>query len=314
MKNKNHDKKKLPKKLLACAISITVLTQVPSAYADELNQENEEIVEKTQDDQAISENQGDEKIKEDIEVKDQDREDVETDLEISPEEKPQANKAENVENPEDNKNDTKDEEVIEWEKTSAEGEEVTEVIKDGTRYNKLESNKNNDNEKNIFNQENILEDNYKNLEQGPQIDDSKAQYDTIKSDDLTATIDKVFPRIKEYSYKGQKFLANQNFTDTLKVNGLEVKPQVSYEKLSENEAKYRLDIKDEENYIDAILDLRMKILENQVHFDIVDIKNNNNIKGGDVIDNPKLLLSTIDFRDNFLASVSSSEEIGRAHV
>ena len=454
MKNKNHDKNKLPKKLLACAISITVLTQAPIAYADELNQESKEIVEKNQKDKAINENKDEKNIEKDLENKEDDQayENNENDLDISPEKKPEVNKAENSEEKlEENKNDTnkESEEIIEWEKTSNKGEEVTEVIKDGTRYNKLESNKNNDNglntsnyskdnlqtdpkgntnfnvdfideseknksrfgvflhhkdnnnnifvgydnlgwfweyklngegtwlqgqrvptpdpgEKNslsislksdgqlnatnngesvfdttnipneVFNellnnrnivlkagtygsdttkvlvktddQENVPEDSDKKLEKGPQIDDSMADYDTIKDGDLEATIDKVFPRIKEYTYKGHKFLANQNFTDTLKVNGVEVRPEVSYEKVSENEAKYRLDIKDEENYIDALLDLRMKILKNQVHFDIVDIKNNNNIKGGDVIDNPKLLLSTIDFRDNFLVSVSSSEE------
>ena len=139
-------------------------------------------------------------------------------------------------------------------------------------------------------------------------DSSKAVYDTIESKEMKATIDTLFPRVKEYSYKGKTFKANVNFTDTLNINGIKVKPDVKYEKISANEAKYTLTIKDDANYINAILDVRMKILDNQLHFNIVNIVNNNNIKGGSTIDNPKKLITTIDFKDNFLASVSSSEE------
>ena len=157
------------------------------------------------------------------------------------------------------------------------------------------------------NQENIKAQE-KPIEKADEADDSKAVYDTIESKEMKATIDTLFPRVKEYSYKGKTFKANVNFTDTLNINGIKVKPDVKYEKISANEAKYTLTIKDDANYINAILDVRMKILDNQLHFNIVNIVNNNNIKGGSIIDNPKKLITTIDFKDNFLASVSSSEE------
>ncbi|MSS77448.1 YSIRK signal domain/LPXTG anchor domain surface protein [Anaerococcus sp. WCA-380-WT-2B] len=157
------------------------------------------------------------------------------------------------------------------------------------------------------NQENVKEEE-KIFEKGAKIDDSKAIYDSIEADDIKASIDTLFPRVKEYSYKGKTFKANPNFADTLTINGVEVKPNVKYEKISRNEAKYTLSIKNEEFFIDTILDVRMKVLKNQLHFNIVDIVNNNNIKAGETIDNPQKLISTIDFKDNFLASVSSKDE------
>ncbi|MDD7044930.1 MAG: endo-alpha-N-acetylgalactosaminidase family protein, partial [Peptoniphilaceae bacterium] len=157
------------------------------------------------------------------------------------------------------------------------------------------------------NQENVKEEE-KIPEHSDPVNDSEAIYDTIASEEMTAVIDTVFPRVKEYHYEGQKFSANVNFTDTLQINGIDVKPDVTYEKIAPNEAKYILEVKDEEHFINAVLDVRMKILENQLHFDIVDIINNYNIDGGDIIDNPLKLISFIDFGDNFLASVSSDDE------
>lgn len=157
------------------------------------------------------------------------------------------------------------------------------------------------------NQENIEEEEIIPEHSDP-VNDSEAIYDTIASEEMTAVIDTVFPRVKEYHYEGQKFSANVNFTDTLKINGIDVKPDVTYEKIEPNEAKYILKVKDEKHFIDAVLDVRMKILKNQLHFDIVDIINNYDIDGGDIIDNPQKLISFIDFGDNFLASVSSDDK------
>lgn len=145
-------------------------------------------------------------------------------------------------------------------------------------------------------------------EKGPEVDDSQASYETLESSQMKATIDTLFPRVKEYDYKGEKFKANVEYTDTLMINGVEVKPEVSYEKRSKSEAVYKLKVKDEKNHIDAEFDVVMKLLDNQLHFDIENIKNNNNIKGGQIIDNPALLLETIDFRNNFLATVTSDQE------
>lgn len=158
------------------------------------------------------------------------------------------------------------------------------------------------------NQEDIEKSKEDQIDKGDPIDHSKASYDYLEKDDLSIEIDTKFPRIKEYTYKGKKIYGNLDYIDTVKVNDVEIKPEVSYEKVSDTKATYTLDLKDEKEFIDARLKLEISLEDKFVDIKITDIVNNNKIKGGEIIDNKKLLLESIDFRDNFLLSLSSKQE------
>lgn len=146
------------------------------------------------------------------------------------------------------------------------------------------------------------------LEEGNEIDDFMAEYDYIEKGDLKVKIDTKFPRVKEYDYKGHKMPGNENFVDTVSINGIEVKPEVKYEKISESEARYTLNLKDEDNFVDAKIVIRLTLDGKSLDYKVESITNNYNIKGGSTIDDPRKLITTLDLRNNLLVSVSSKQE------
>lgn len=158
------------------------------------------------------------------------------------------------------------------------------------------------------NQENIDKSIGEEIEKADPIDDSLAEYDSLENENISIEIDTKFPRIKEYTYKGKTMPGNLDYVDTLKVNDVEIKPQVTFEKISNTEALYTMDLKNEEEFIDARLKLKISLEGDYVDIETIDIVNNNNIEGGSIIDNRKLLLESIDFRNNFLLSLSDKHE------
>ena len=146
------------------------------------------------------------------------------------------------------------------------------------------------------------------VDEGNNFDDTKASYVNIKSSDMDVKIDSKFPRIKEYTYKGKTLPGKEDYIDTLRINNIEVKPEVEFEKVSESSARYKMKIKDEANKIDAEIDVLLSVEGNVLDFKVERIKNNNNIKGGEKIKDRRLLLEKIDFSSNNLVSVSSDHE------
>ncbi|HFI0578181.1 TPA: endo-alpha-N-acetylgalactosaminidase family protein [Streptococcus suis] len=140
-----------------------------------------------------------------------------------------------------------------------------------------------------------------------QIDDSRQVYDTLASDVLTAKIDTAFPRIKEYSLEGEKIFGQVNPINKLLINKIEVTPTVTYRKLDAQTAEYILDVVDAANHINAELKVRLAVKDNELHFDVTEVTNRNQVVHGQEIDNPAKLLQTISFADNNLVSVSSKQ-------
>lgn len=146
------------------------------------------------------------------------------------------------------------------------------------------------------------------IDEGEDFNDKEASYTNIKSADMDVKIDSKFPRIKEYTYKGRTLPGNEDFIDSLRINDIEVKPDVEFELISESSARYKMKVKDEENKIDAEIDAVISVEDNILDFKIERIKNNNDIKGGEKIIDKRLLLEKIDFGSNNLVSVSSDHE------
>ena len=158
------------------------------------------------------------------------------------------------------------------------------------------------------NQENLPEVDDQPIEKGDPIEDQNAVYDTIQSDQLQAQIDTLFPRIKEYQFNGDTLPGQENSIDTVKVNGLDVKPTVEYEKVDETTAVYTMALRDADNFVNADIKVQLKIFENELHFDVIDILNHNDITPGEEIDDVRKLIQTIEFPGDYLVAVSSEYE------
>ncbi|AMB93307.1 endo-alpha-N-acetylgalactosaminidase family protein [Aerococcus sanguinicola] len=157
------------------------------------------------------------------------------------------------------------------------------------------------------NQENVTANLDDSLETGQAIDDSQVTYDTLRSEDLAVRIDQAFPRIQSYSYQGGELYGQVQPTNVIRINYQDVVPEVTYHKIDESTAQYILDIKSPEKFIDAAITYQIKVDDNKVHFDVVDINNRYDIQAGEKIDNPLKLIMTIELPGNHLVAASSKE-------
>ncbi|MDK6939433.1 endo-alpha-N-acetylgalactosaminidase family protein [Aerococcus sp. UMB8487] len=145
------------------------------------------------------------------------------------------------------------------------------------------------------------------IETGPAIADEDVTYDTLESEDLQIKIDQAFPRIHSYHYKGGQLYGQVQPTNVIRINHLDFVPEVSYQKIDASTAQYVLDVQSEDRLIDAAITYQIKVDDNKVHFDVVDIHNRHNIMPGQSIDHPLQLILTVDLPGNYLVSASSKE-------
>ncbi|MGS4870069.1 SpGH101 family endo-alpha-N-acetylgalactosaminidase [Streptococcus sp. Z556] len=144
-------------------------------------------------------------------------------------------------------------------------------------------------------------------ETGPVVDDSKVTYDTIQSKVLKAVIDQAFPRVKEYTLNGHTLPGQVQQLKKILVNNHEITPEVTYKKINDTTAEYLMKLRDEKNFINADMIVRLQVVENQLHFDVTKIVNHNQVTPGQKIDDERKLLSSINFLGNSLVSVSSDQ-------
>lgn len=144
-------------------------------------------------------------------------------------------------------------------------------------------------------------------ETGPAANDSTIVYDQIESSILRAIIDTSFPRIKEYHLNGNTLTGQVQAINQLRINSHIVTPTVTYNKIDATTAEYLLQVRDEANFINADLTVQLKVVDNQLHFDVTKVTNHYEVTPGEAIDDTRKLLSSIDFVGNTLVSVSSKQ-------
>ena len=144
-------------------------------------------------------------------------------------------------------------------------------------------------------------------ETGAVVDDSKVTYDTIQSKVLKAVIDQAFPRVKEYTLNGHTLPGQVQQLKKILVNNHEITPEVTYKKINDTTAEYLMKLRDEKNFINADMTVRLQVVDNQLHFDVTKIVNHNQVTPGQKIDDERKLLSSINFLGNSLVSVSSDQ-------
>ncbi|WP_244933568.1 endo-alpha-N-acetylgalactosaminidase family protein [Neobacillus mesonae] len=127
--------------------------------------------------------------------------------------------------------------------------------------------------------------------------------DTISSDYMDVAIDQVFPRVIEYRV-GNKIMDGQKTpVYGLKVNGNLYYPEVGFKKLSKSEALYTLKVVDQDEGINAVFKLNLRVEKNKVVYTFDEIKNSDKAK-----------IETIEFADLNLISVNSAQTNAKAKL
>src|SRR5699024_5001820 len=95
----------------------------------------------------------------------------------------------------------------------------------------------------------------------------------LSSDYMDVTIDETFPRVIEYDVDGKTMTGQETPVYGLKVNDMLYYPEVSFQKISDDEAEYTLTVEDSFEDIDAEFTLSLKVEDNKVIYDFTDVSN-----------------------------------------
>ena len=145
------------------------------------------------------------------------------------------------------------------------------------------------------------------VNKGLEKNDKDVRYETLHSDVLKAVIDTAFPRVKQYELDGKTLTGQVQKISQMSINGQTVTPTVTYHRDSDTTATYTLKVKNDTEFIDAEITVKLEVVGNEMHFDVTKIKNNNHVEMGKEIDNVKKLIQTIEFPGNSLVSVGSDK-------
>ena len=113
--------------------------------------------------------------------------------------------------------------------------------------------------------------------------------------------------MKEYTLNGHTLPGQVQQLKKILVNNREITPEVTYKKINDTTAEYLMKLRDEKNFINADMTVRLQVVDNQLHFDVTKIVNHNQVTPGQKIDDERKLLSSINFLGNSLVSVSSDQ-------
>ncbi|MGM0941231.1 MAG: endo-alpha-N-acetylgalactosaminidase family protein [Bacillota bacterium] len=126
---------------------------------------------------------------------------------------------------------------------------------------------------------------------------------TISSDYMNVTIDEVFPRVIKYSVGNSVMNGQLSPVYGLKINNMLYYPEVSFEKVSDQEVIYTLAVQDEFEDLDATFTLSLKVNGNKVVYSFEEINNNGNTT-----------IETIEFADMNFISVNASQADANAKL
>ena len=159
------------------------------------------------------------------------------------------------------------------------------------------------------NQENIKPvENTVVADDGLHRNDQDVHYETLQSETLRAVIDTAFPRVKEYELDGKTLTGQVQKLDKISINGTLVTPEVQYRKIDATTAEYVMTVKNDDEFINAEITVRLQLVGNEMHFDVTKVVNKNNVEMGKPVDNIKKLIQTIEFPGNTLVSVGSDKQ------
>lgn len=125
-------------------------------------------------------------------------------------------------------------------------------------------------------------------------------YDTyIASSEMKAAIDPDFPRVMQYEMltgtaAGKTFLGQTEEIHTIAVNGTNITPVLDNFEKKEDSAVYQMSLTDSTKNIDLDMEVTISVSENDLTWEVTDIKKGANCVKINTIEVPKLNLATID--------------------
>ena len=142
-------------------------------------------------------------------------------------------------------------------------------------------------------------------EQGSPIDIASTPTITLSSGEMNVLVDTGFPRVIEYtmqqgSIKGKKMSGQAVKLDTLRINGVDVKPTVkSFRSSDGKKIIYNMTVKDGSNHIDADITAELLVENNVLTFKITEIESK--------LDRQKYPFESIEIPNHSLVSVQSDQ-------
>lgn len=125
----------------------------------------------------------------------------------------------------------------------------------------------------------------------------------ISSDYMDVTIDETFPRVIKYDVDDKTMAGQETPVYGLKVNDTLYYPDVTFEKVSDDEAVYTMTIEDENEDLDAQFTLSLKVEDNQTVYSFEEVNNDGDAN-----------IEKIDFADMNVISADSSQDEAEAKL
>ena len=127
---------------------------------------------------------------------------------------------------------------------------------------------------------------------------------TLSTDAMDVVVDTAFPRVIQYNMKGandgKTFYGQVAPLDTVKINGVSVKPAVTSQ-VDGSKITYTMTLKDEANSIDAVITAEMVAKDNTLTLNITDLTY------GETADKVNHPVESIEFPNHSLISVRSNQ-------
>lgn len=127
------------------------------------------------------------------------------------------------------------------------------------------------------------------------------QYDTIASNKMKVYIGKGFPIVARYQIlengvevKNKYFRGNETNLNSIAINGVKIEPTMIAIENSEDSRVYSMDVKNTENNINLEMKVKISVKENDLTWEVIDIKKAEGSAKIKTIDVPGLNLLTID--------------------
>lgn len=135
-------------------------------------------------------------------------------------------------------------------------------------------------------------------------------YDKLTTDNMSVYIGKQFPKVARYVMSdGSVFRANETALDTVKINGVVIKPMVTIAETTATSRTYTLSVKDAQSKLDFVMDVTISVKDNTLTWQVTKLEKADGCPKIATIDVPGLNLLTVDAMEknaNFAGAQTST--------